>query len=78
MTQDEVSTWVEYVKKNGPLNQSLRIEGAIARALSPFLKNAKPADLMIWPRKEEEDQPATLEGVFGMFKALAKPKKVIQ
>lgn len=69
MSNRELNTWLAYTEKNGPLNMSLRVESAIARAVAPFLRDAKPADLMVWPRKP--DQPATLDGVFSMFKGLA-------
>jgi hypothetical protein len=69
MSQDELQTWVAYVEENGPLNPSLRLEAAVARAISPFLKNTKPADMMLWPRKQEPI--ATPETTFLMFKNLA-------
>lgn len=53
MSYQELQTWVAYVDENGPLNPALRVEGAIARAVSPFLKHTKPKDLMPWPRQPE-------------------------
>lgn len=55
VSQDEINTWIAYVDENGPLNQPLRIESAIARAVAPFLKNVKPRDLMPWPREPERE-----------------------
>lgn len=69
MTNAELQTWVAYVEENGPLNQSLRMEAAIARAVSPFLKNAKPRDLMPFPRLPEPE--ATPEMLMMMFKSAA-------
>ena len=73
MSQDEFQTWIAYVEENGPLNQSLRIESAIARAVVPFLKNAKVRDLMTWPRDPETE--ATPENLLLMFKNLASASK---
>lgn len=73
MSQEELNLWVAYVQENGPLNLALRIEAAVARAVAPFLKNAKPRDLMVWPREPEKEP--TLEelkvGLTSMFKNLA-------
>lgn len=76
MSQDEFQTWVAYVEENGPLNPSLRIESAIARAVVPFLKNAKVRDLMIWPREPEPE--ATPENMLLMFKNLAAASKKVR
>lgn len=73
MSQAELNTWVAYVEENGPLNPSLRIESAIARAVAPFLKNAKPRDLMPWPRQPEPE--ATPESLHLMFKNLASKSR---
>jgi len=73
MTQEELNLWVAYVAENGPLNPSLRIESAVARAVAPFLKNTKPRDLMPWPREPEQD--ASIDEVFGVLMAASKSKK---
>jgi hypothetical protein len=57
MSYDELQTWVAYVDENGPLNPALRLEGAVARAVAPFLKNTKAKDLMPWPRQQEVELP---------------------
>lgn len=67
MGQSELSMWEAYVTENGPLNASLRLESAVARAVAPFLKNAKPRDLMPWPKEPE----ATPDKLLLMFKNLA-------
>lgn len=72
MPQDEMNTWVAYIEENGPLNLSLRIESAIARAVAPFLKDAKPRDLMIWPK--EPEKPADIHTVFAGFQNLASQR----
>lgn len=69
MTQQELNLWVAYVDENGPLNPSLRIESAIARAVAPFLRNVKPSDLMPWPRVPEPE--LTPDKALLMFKNLA-------
>ena len=69
MTQDELNTWVAYVDESGPPHLALRIESAIARAVAPFLKNAKPRDLMPWPKEPEPE--ATPESAFLLFKNLS-------
>lgn len=66
MPYAELHAWIAYVEENGPPNPCLRMEAAIARAVSPFLKNAKPRDLMPWPR--ERDVEATIEDAFKMIK----------
>lgn len=73
MGRDELSLWETYVLENGPLNLALRIESAIARSVSPFLKNAKPRDLMVWPKEPEPE--ATPENVILLFKNLASRGK---
>lgn len=73
MGQNELVMWEAYAVENGPLNSSLRIESAVARAVSPFLKNAKPRDLMPWPREPEPE--ATPEKLLLMFKNLATASK---
>jgi hypothetical protein len=73
MTQAELHIWEAYVIENGPLHESLRIEAAIARAVSPFMKNAKPRDFMPWPREPEPE--ATPEKLLLMFKNLATASK---
>lgn len=73
MTQEELNLWVAYVAENGPLNPSLRIESAVARAVAPFMKNVKPRDLMPWPREPEQD--ASIDEVFGVLMAASKSKK---
>lgn len=72
MQQSELDMWVAYVEENGPLNLSLRIESAIARAVAPFLKDAKPRDLMIWPK--EPEKPADINTVFAGFQNLASQR----
>lgn len=50
MSYAERQDWILYVQENGPLNPMIRMEGAIARALLPFLKKGtKLTDIMIWP-----------------------------
>lgn len=73
MTQSEFQTWMAYVEKNGPLNLMLRFESIIARSVSPFLRNTKPRDLMVWPRVPEAE--ATPETLLAMFKNLSTASK---
>lgn len=74
----ELSTWTEYVQENGPLNASLRMEAAIARAVTPFLKRATFRDFMPWPRQPEQvpeiDQMKS--GLMGIFKKAAAKTKL--
>ena len=65
--------FMHYRNKHGPFNVAFRTELAIARAVSPFLKNVKPRDFMIWPI--EEPQEASVEDVFAMFRGLVPRKK---
>jgi hypothetical protein len=73
MGQDELGLWEAYVTENGPLNLPLRLESAVARAVSPFLKNTKPRDLMPWPKEPEPE--ATPEKLLLMFKGCATASK---
>lgn len=58
MSYAEFQDWLIYVRENGPLNPSLRIEAAIGRAVLPFLKKGtRLQDLMPWPRGELEGTP---------------------
>ena len=73
MAQEELSLWVAYVDENGPLNPSLRIESAIARAVALFFKGVKPRDLMPWPKEPEPE--ATPEAAFLLFKTAASQSR---
>lgn len=69
MPQAELQVWASYVNENGPLNPSLRIEAAIARAVAPFIKGSKARDFMPWPREPEPE--ATFDGLGTLFTNLA-------
>ena len=58
---------MEYREQYGPFNQSIRFEGAIARAIASW-RGGKAADFMPWPKQDE--QPG-IEGVFGLLKSSA-------
>jgi hypothetical protein len=73
MSMGELSTWEAYVMENGPLNSMLRLEAAIGRAVSPFIKNARPRDFMPWPKEPEPE--ATPEKLLLLFKGLASSRK---
>jgi len=73
MTQAELNVWAAYVEENGPMNLALRVDAAVARAVVPFLKNAKPRDLMPWPKEPEPE--ATPQSAFLVFKNLAARTK---
>ena len=73
MTQGELQMWVAYVEENGPLNPMLRMESMLARIASPFFKNSKPMDWMIWPRIPEPE--ATPEMLLDFFKSRADATK---
>ena len=55
---DELGDWQAYVAENGPLNAMLRLDMAVARAVSPFLKGDL-SKLMPWPKVAP--RPLTLE-----------------
>lgn len=77
MSMSELATWTEYVQENGPLNFSLRMEAAVARAVTPFLRKANFRDFMPWPRQPEGEPPVDQmkSGLLGIFrKAAAKTK----
>jgi hypothetical protein len=73
MTMGELSTWEAYAMENGPLNFALRMEAAVGRAVSPFIKNAKPRDFMPWPKEQEPE--ATPETLLLMLKNAATASK---
>lgn len=70
MSYAELQTWASYVERTGPLSSVLRTDAAIARAVVPFLKNARVADFMPWPKEVEEE--ATPEALLHMLKGLTK------
>lgn len=72
MTTEELRGWELYAQEMGPLNVALRVEGAVARAVKPFLKNATMRQLMIWPKEPERE--ATLEDFMSILKAAKKPE----
>lgn len=45
------------------------MELAIARAVSPFLKDVKPKDILLWP--VEKPKQAEISDVFSMLKGLS-------
>lgn len=73
MSNAELHTWGAYVQEMGPLSVTLRNDAAIARAVLPFLKNAKMSDFMPWPKEPEVE--ATPEAVFAMLKTAATANK---
>lgn len=73
MSMEELATWEAYATENGPMNLALRIEAAVARAVSPFMKNSKPRDFMPYPIEKEPE--ATPDKLFMMFKNLASASK---
>jgi hypothetical protein len=72
MSHAEVMRWMDFRERNGPLNPMLRMDAAIARAISPFLKGDKRS-LMPWPK--EPEVAASLDDVVGILKFSAKAKK---
>ena len=69
MTCAELWAWVEYRKKRGPLNPTLRIEASLAR-ISAQINNAlggraTPADFMPWANDENDE--ATVNDVMKML-----------
>lgn len=73
MSRAELQTWIAYIDENGPLNPSLRIEAAVARAVAPFMgRGVSVRELMPWPK--EPEQEASLAETFALFKGLAKQK----
>lgn len=70
MTLKELAEWQAYVDENGPLNISLRIDAAIARALLPFLrKGTTMRDLMPFPVEPEPEPSAA--NLFNLIKGLS-------
>ena len=73
VTYSELMDWMAYADEMGPLNPSIRVEWAVARALAPFLKNVNPRDLMAWPKAPE--RAATPDEVFGVLMDAARKNK---
>jgi hypothetical protein len=71
MTVEELSSWITYREIVGPLNPLLRLDAAVARAVSPFVKGDK-SSLMPYPKEPEQD--ATLEDFMAILTS-AKVKK---
>jgi hypothetical protein len=70
MTNAELQIWVAYVEENGPLNPTLRMEAAIARAAAPFMgPKVKAKDLMPFPRIPEPE--ADPQVMLAMLKSAA-------
>lgn len=68
----ELRGWELYAEEMGPLNPSLRMEAAVARAALPFLKEGTTVrQLMLWPK--EPEQEATLEDFMNILKSAKKP-----
>lgn len=74
----ELATWTAYVDENGPLNFALRVEAAVARAVTPFLKRATFRDFMPWPRQPEGEPEVDQmkSGLLGIFKKAAAKTKL--
>ena len=70
MSATEWHVWQLYRQKNGPLNPMLRLDAAVARAVSPFIPKTKPRDFMPWPK--EVEQEATVENLFALIKTAAR------
>lgn len=75
MTNAELQIWVAYVEENGPLNPTLRMEAAIARAAAPFMgPKVKAKDLMPFPRIPEPE--ADPQVMLAMLKSAATTNKI--
>jgi hypothetical protein len=85
MTAEDFARLRLYRAKRGPLNPILRADAgfALLAACTFNAQGAKkkdgsqfaPSDFMPWAKDDESDEPASIESVFGMFKALARPKR---
>lgn len=67
MSVEEFKCWQLYEQEFGPLHSAYRFELAVARAVIPFLKDVTLATYMTWPKKIESEEPASLEGLFGLL-----------
>jgi hypothetical protein len=65
MSVEELGSWIAYQKIVGPLNPLLRLDAAISRAVSPFVKGDKRS-LMPWPKEPEHE--ATIEDFMNILK----------
>jgi hypothetical protein len=75
MTNAELQIWVAYVEENGPLNPTLRMEAAIARAAAPFMgPKVKAKDLMPFPRIPEPE--ADPQVMLAMLRSAATTNKM--
>ena len=59
-----------YRQQYGPFNTALRLEQMMAKTTALHFKSMDPQKLLTWPK--EPDQDATIEGVFGMLKTVAR------
>ena len=69
----ELLDWQTYADEMGPLNATTRIEWAVARAASPFMKNVKASDLAPWPKAS--DEPATVDQIASFLTGIVSPNK---
>lgn len=74
LSYSEYLDWQAYFDEVGPANTALRIEWAIARAVSPFLKNIKPRDFAVWPK--EPARVASPDDVVALLTSMAHLTKV--
>lgn len=72
MSAAEKQDWLAYIAINGPLQQTLRIEHAIARAAGPFLSKGSFKSLAPWPKEHEKE--ATLDDLMGVLRAAKIPE----
>jgi len=73
LSYSEYCDWQTYFEEMGPANIAVRFEWAIARAVSPFLKNVRPRDLAIWPK--EPEKVATPQDVVALLTNMAHQTK---
>lgn len=73
LSYSEYCNWQTYFEEMGPANIAVRFEWAIARAVSPFLKNVRPRDLAIWPK--EPEKVATPQDVVALLTNMARLTK---
>lgn len=64
----EFRGWQLLEKEYGPLHLGTRLERIIGRAVVPFLKDVTLERFLEWPKKPEDEAPATLEGAFAILK----------
>lgn len=75
MTHDEFVGWCSYMRKRGTVDLAARMDAGFAMLAHVMCAvNGRKTKVSDFMPKRQDEQPASIESVFGMLKAKSKEK----